>query len=189
MHASACAASVHQFRLSVPDWSSLLLPEDATLCFAHLNRRRLLLASLLARANPSVFRAPPLAGLITGPTPARFGRWTNGHHRCGVANLGIDIDLPVGAAETITVNALAGDYNYYCNVPGHEAGDMSGTMHMVKIRPGRKGFLRASSRNVIPKNLGGCPCSVGGRGSRDAGVALALPAPGDASVPPDPGPR
>lgn len=49
----------------------------------------------------------------------------------GVPNLGIDVDLPAGATETITVNAPAGDYYYYCNVPGHEAAGMFGTMHVV----------------------------------------------------------
>jgi nitrite reductase (NO-forming) len=49
----------------------------------------------------------------------------------GVPNLGIDVDLAVGATETITVNAPAGDYYFFCNVPGHEAAGMFGTMHVV----------------------------------------------------------
>lgn len=56
---------------------------------------------------------------------------TDHNQFAGVPNLGIDVDLPAGADETITVNAPAGDYYYYCNVPGHEAAGMFGTMHVV----------------------------------------------------------
>jgi nitrite reductase (NO-forming) len=49
----------------------------------------------------------------------------------GVPNLGIDVDLAVGATETVTINAPAGDYYFFCNVPGHEAAGMFGTMHVL----------------------------------------------------------
>jgi uncharacterized cupredoxin-like copper-binding protein len=48
-----------------------------------------------------------------------------------VANLGVDVDLNPGDNKTITINAPAGDYYFYCNVPGHEAAGMWGYLHVV----------------------------------------------------------
>lgn len=48
-----------------------------------------------------------------------------------VPDLDIVIDLPPGAIETTTINAPAGDYYFYCNIPGHEAAGMFGTLHVV----------------------------------------------------------
>ena len=53
------------------------------------------------------------------------------HNNPDVPNLGIDVDLAVGATESITINAPAGDYYFFCNVPGHEAAGMFGTLHVV----------------------------------------------------------
>ncbi|MDP9369022.1 MAG: cupredoxin domain-containing protein [Chloroflexota bacterium] len=52
------------------------------------------------------------------------------HNNPDVPNLGIDVDIPPGQRQTITVNAPAGDYYYFCDVPGHEAAGMFGTMHV-----------------------------------------------------------
>ncbi len=43
----------------------------------------------------------------------------------------IRVEIQPGATETVTVNAPAGDYYYYCDIPGHEAAGMFGTMHVV----------------------------------------------------------
>jgi nitrite reductase (NO-forming) len=40
----------------------------------------------------------------------------------------IDIDIDPGATEQVTINAPAGEYYFYCNVPGHEAAGMWGTL-------------------------------------------------------------
>ena len=50
----------------------------------------------------------------------------------GKQNLGISVDVPPGQTGTVTVNAPPGDYYFYCNVPGHEAAGMHGTMHVVQ---------------------------------------------------------
>jgi uncharacterized cupredoxin-like copper-binding protein len=47
-----------------------------------------------------------------------------------VANLGISVDVQPGETTTVTINAAAGDYYYFCNVPGHEAAGMHGVMHV-----------------------------------------------------------
>ena len=53
------------------------------------------------------------------------------HNNPDVPNLGIDVDLAVGTTETIPINAPAADYYFFCNVPGHEAAGMFGTLHVV----------------------------------------------------------
>ena len=40
----------------------------------------------------------------------------------------IDIDIDPGATERVTINAPVGEYYFYCNVPGHEAAGMWGTL-------------------------------------------------------------
>jgi len=52
------------------------------------------------------------------------------HNNPNVPNLKISVDLAPGATKTVTINAPAGDYYYYCNVPGHEAAGMFGTLHV-----------------------------------------------------------
>jgi uncharacterized cupredoxin-like copper-binding protein len=49
-------------------------------------------------------------------------------HNFSIDELGIDIDLPVGATEEVVINAPAGEYEYYCNVPGHKEAGMVGTL-------------------------------------------------------------
>jgi nitrite reductase (NO-forming) len=54
------------------------------------------------------------------------------HKNPNVKNLGISVDVNPGETKTVTVNAPAGDYYYFCNQPGHEAAGMFGTMHVVQ---------------------------------------------------------
>jgi len=52
------------------------------------------------------------------------------HNNPNVANLKISVDFAPGETKTVTINAPAGDYYYYCDVPGHEAAGMFGTLHV-----------------------------------------------------------
>jgi uncharacterized cupredoxin-like copper-binding protein len=52
------------------------------------------------------------------------------HNNPNVKNLNISVDLQPGETTTVTINAPAGDYYYYCNVPGHEEAGMHGMMHV-----------------------------------------------------------
>lgn len=40
-------------------------------------------------------------------------------------------DLPPGEETTVTLNLPAGDWYYYCSIPGHEAAGMHGIVHVV----------------------------------------------------------
>ncbi len=37
-------------------------------------------------------------------------------------------DVPSGGSTTVTINAPAGTYEFYCNVPGHKEAGMVGTI-------------------------------------------------------------
>jgi plastocyanin len=52
------------------------------------------------------------------------------HKNPNVKNLGISVDVQPGTTKTVTINAPAGDYYFFCNVPGHEAAGMFGTIHV-----------------------------------------------------------
>jgi glucose/arabinose dehydrogenase/plastocyanin len=52
------------------------------------------------------------------------------HNNPGVENLNISVDLAPGQTQTVTINAPAGDYYFFCSVPGHEAAGMHGTIHV-----------------------------------------------------------
>ncbi|MFN8593485.1 MAG: cupredoxin domain-containing protein [Thermomicrobiales bacterium] len=49
-----------------------------------------------------------------------------------VPNLDIRVEMAPGQTEQVTINAPAGDYYYWCDIPGHEAAGMFGTLHVVQ---------------------------------------------------------
>jgi glucose/arabinose dehydrogenase/plastocyanin len=49
-------------------------------------------------------------------------------HNFSIDQLGIDVDVEPGDTGSVTINAPAGEYQYYCNVPGHKQAGMVGTL-------------------------------------------------------------
>lgn len=49
-------------------------------------------------------------------------------HNFSIDQLEISVDLPPGETGSTTINAPAGSYEYYCDVPGHKGVGMVGTM-------------------------------------------------------------
>jgi plastocyanin len=49
-------------------------------------------------------------------------------HNFSIDELGISVDIPPGATEETVINAPAGEYEYYCNVPGHKEAGMFGEL-------------------------------------------------------------
>jgi outer membrane protein assembly factor BamB/plastocyanin len=49
-------------------------------------------------------------------------------HNFSIDELHISVDLDPGETTTVTINAPAGTYEYYCNVPGHRISGMVGTL-------------------------------------------------------------
>lgn len=64
----------------------------------------------------------------TGALPHNFS--ITDHNNPNVSNLNISVDVQPGETQTVTINAPAGDYYFFCNVAGHEAAGMYGTMHV-----------------------------------------------------------
>lgn len=49
-------------------------------------------------------------------------------HNFSIDVLAISVALPPGTTQDVTVNAPAGTYQFYCNLPGHRAAGMEGTL-------------------------------------------------------------
>ncbi|CAN5866061.1 hypothetical protein BH24CHL4_BH24CHL4_04630 [soil metagenome] len=49
-------------------------------------------------------------------------------HNFSIDELEVDIDIAPGEEEEVVINAPAGEYEYYCNVPGHREAGMVGTL-------------------------------------------------------------
>ena len=49
-------------------------------------------------------------------------------HNFSIDALSISVDLAPGESKDVVVNAPAGTYEFYCNVPGHKEAGMVGTL-------------------------------------------------------------
>ena len=49
-------------------------------------------------------------------------------HNFSIDELDIDVDIDPGDTQETMITASAGEYEYYCNVPGHKAAGMLGTL-------------------------------------------------------------
>lgn len=94
---------------------------------------------------PAGAEAPPAAGVtivskdilfepataeIAADTDATFTLPNEGMapHNFSIDALNISVDIAPGATETVTVNAPVGEYEFYCNVPGHKEAGMVGKL-------------------------------------------------------------
>jgi uncharacterized cupredoxin-like copper-binding protein/mono/diheme cytochrome c family protein len=57
-------------------------------------------------------------------------------HNFSIDALDISVDLAPGETKEVQINAPEGEYEYYCNVPGHKEAGMVGTLIVRKIAPG-----------------------------------------------------
>lgn len=67
------------------------------------------------------------------------------HKNPDVKNLDISQDINPGETKSVTVNAPAGTYYFFCNVPGHEAAGMYGYLIVEKDAK-----ISAESATVTP---------------------------------------
>lgn len=76
--------------------------------------------------NPNIFTIP-------ADQPVELVLSNSGKlpHDFTVAQLGIDLDADPGETESVTISASAGDYQFFCDEPGHAASGMVGIMHVV----------------------------------------------------------
>jgi uncharacterized cupredoxin-like copper-binding protein len=82
--------------------------------------------------KPSEFRFDPSDFTIPATTDVTVTLKNEGStlHNFSIDKLKISKDVKVGETTTVTINAPAGDYQFYCNQPGHKEGGMVGTMHV-----------------------------------------------------------
>jgi uncharacterized cupredoxin-like copper-binding protein len=73
--------------------------------------------------NPNVITIPanqPVTVMLKNNGVASHNFSVTDHNNPNVKNLIISVDLQPGQTQTTTINAPAGTYYFYCNVPGHE---------------------------------------------------------------------
>jgi uncharacterized cupredoxin-like copper-binding protein len=83
--------------------------------------------------NPNVITIPadtPITFTITNDGAAAHNFSITDHNNPNVTNLNISEDLNPGETKTVTINAPAGTYYFYCDVPGHEAAGMFGYLEV-----------------------------------------------------------
>jgi uncharacterized cupredoxin-like copper-binding protein len=64
----------------------------------------------------------------TGVLPHTFT--VNDHNNPNVQNLDINVEVNPGETGTATINAPAGDYYFWCAIPGHEEAGMHGILRV-----------------------------------------------------------
>jgi uncharacterized cupredoxin-like copper-binding protein len=84
----------------------------------------------------------PNLGTVPADTPVQLVVTNHGaighnfsitdHRNAGLANLNVSFDIAPGETGTATINAPAGVYYFYCNVPGHEQAGMFGYLTVEK---------------------------------------------------------
>jgi plastocyanin len=53
-------------------------------------------------------------------------------HTFTIDELDVDLHVPMGAERSVTFSAPAGEYRFYCGIPGHEASGMHGTLRVTQ---------------------------------------------------------
>ena len=74
------------------------------------------------------FKPTELTIKANTPTKIEITNTGAAEHDFSIDELGIAVNLPPGATETVEINAPAGTYQYYCNIPGHKEAGMVGTL-------------------------------------------------------------
>ena len=76
------------------------------------------------------FYFKPNAVTIPADTPVTFAIKNVAQipHNFSIDALKISVDLPPGQTKDVTIKAPAGKYQFYCNLPGHKAAGMFGTL-------------------------------------------------------------
>jgi uncharacterized cupredoxin-like copper-binding protein len=79
--------------------------------------------------NPNVITIPantPVTFVLENKGAASHNFSVTDHNNTNVQNLNISVDVAPGQTQQTTINAPAGTYYFYCNVPGHEQAGMYG---------------------------------------------------------------
>ena len=80
-------------------------------------------------------------------------------HNFSIDELGIDIDLPAGETQETVINAPAGEYEYYCNVPGHKEAGMVGKLIVTEDAATGATPAQAAVAPATPVAVGATPAA------------------------------
>ena len=86
-------------------------------------------------------------------------------HNFSIDTLDISVDIAPGETKEVVINAPAGTYEFYCNVPGHKEAGMVGKLTVVARRSGRGG-AGGLTRLAASSDAGGSGSSPSGHRSR-----------------------
>jgi uncharacterized cupredoxin-like copper-binding protein len=83
---------------------------------------------LTLEAVDIAFKPTELSVKADTPTTISITNTGAALHNFSVAELGVSVDIQPGETQTVEINAPAGSYQFYCDVPGHKEAGMVGTL-------------------------------------------------------------
>jgi nitrite reductase (NO-forming) len=97
-------------------------------------------------------------------------------HNFSIDALGISVDLPPGETQSVTINAPAGTYEFYCDVPGHKEAGMVGQL-IVSAEAATVASPAATpiAESATPSAQGATPVAASPAAGTSAPAAAATP--------------
>jgi plastocyanin len=105
----------------------LLLVAAAASFLMNITTQDLPPAEIVLRSKNMVFSNSELHS-HSGEVTVRLANDDLWWHTFTIDELGIDLQVPMGAERSVTFDAPPGEYRYYCGIPGHEALGMIGIL-------------------------------------------------------------
>ena len=98
-------------------------------------------------------------------------------HNFSIDALGISVDLPPGETGSVTINAPAGTYQFYCDVPGHKEAGMVGELIVSAEGAAVAGAATASpvAQGATPAAQGATPVASAPAASTSAATTASTP--------------
>jgi uncharacterized cupredoxin-like copper-binding protein len=81
-------------------------------------------------------------------------------HDFSIDALGISVALPPGQTQSVTINAPAGTYEFYCNVPGHKEAGMVGTLIVSAEAATAASPAAPATESATPRAQGATPVAA-----------------------------
>jgi len=81
-------------------------------------------------------------------------------HDFSIDALNIGVALPPGETQTVTINAPAGTYQFYCNVPGHKEAGMVGELIVSAEATTAAPPASAAAEGATPNSQGATPVAA-----------------------------
>jgi uncharacterized cupredoxin-like copper-binding protein len=103
-------------------------------------------------------------------------------HDFSIDALGISVALPPGETQTVTINAPAGTYQFYCNVPGHKEAGMVGELIVSAEAATTAPPAAPATEGATPSAQGATPVAATPAAGTPASIAAAATATGAASA-------